>query len=895
MGKRKLESEGSDPSEAEPKPRKQSAKAKALLKPISEKSKTSTSKDFTVEVSLIGRCNPGVRKVLDRTCRIYSQVAQIASRLALYLVCDILQDENLSQVEQIESLKPLCAGKMQSLYKDCMNKIAGSGRPKLVKDDKFRTFCDEFRGTIPQPAVTEKTARIIESIASTMVKDTTKMIKERMDTKIKLWMKHQIRKASWDSLKSTMKVDEAKRWVHSLSLDIYKSVWKDEPYMPPKDLTEDLKRTSRDVYDKVRGWLELYRPGGEKELEVIKAKPPPPKKKSKGEPKERKISSILKLGLTAASFADSSRAINLWILHQINCDLAADGEHRRVVCQEHPGSSKEAKAARVSAIRRLPYWQQNVPASFTLLPQKKAHAVDFLHVSASVSENMLLQLPEISPEHSNTDFWWRDLIQLDDLGWEGADSEVEYAQKEKERCRGLLENPSGYCFRASRRACMMNSVPGRKPSGLARINGLALSQAHFNNMLNRREWYRDKGGNPPCYPVVLTGFRTNGRELHLILQKISHPAGTQGDAFVSRQRVHGFDVLDKRGFSNLGDEKGTEKGNKDEEEDNEDEEGKGKVDHNFDLNQKAGIFTQSSVIHGPTRVTVVDPGQIHPLAYATADVGVDPVDNDKVAQSVHFETEQDFHAVRGTEPSDIHKNWDEVVLDTKWKEDARDTKRQWEEYIEQFKGKSPHRSDGAQILNEKRMAHLSVEGRNWKKIEVLLNGHATETTTMTRRDLAWKRKRMRKRWIRDWALKHKRKGVQLLCYGNGGCWGRGHRKVPTKQIIRNAANIIPVLVLDEWGTSSRCPNCRSPDKLERKTIEEQNPPDETTAPQVSQGGNEAMKEMEPDKDLRVERCTHCERVWKHDEVSVVNLVHVARAVLLKEERPKWLQRKRKID
>ena len=38
------------------------------------------------------------------------------------------------------------------------------------------------------------------------------------------------------------------------------------------------------------------------------------------------------------------------------------------------------------------------------------------------------------------------------------------------------------------------------------------------------------------------------------------------------------------------------------------------------------------------------------------------------------------------------------------------------------------------------------------------------------------------------------------------------------------------------------------------TIEEQDPPDETTAPQVSQGGNEAIKEMEPDKDLRVERC-----------------------------------------
>ena len=37
------------------------------------------------------------------------------------------------------------------------------------------------------------------------------------------------------------------------------------------------------------------------------------------------------------------------------------------------------------------------------------------------------------------------------------------------------------------------------------------------------------------------------------------------------------------------------------------------------------------------------------------------------------------------------------------------------------------------------------------------------------------------------------------------------------------------------------------------------------------------------------------KVWKHDEVLVVDLVHVARAVLLKEERPKWLQRKRKSD
>ena len=92
-------------------------------------------------------------------------------------------------------------------------------------------------------------------------------------------------------------------------------------------------------------------------------------------------------------------------------------------------------------------------------------------------------------------------------------------------------------------------------------------------------------------------------------------------------------------------------------------------------------------------------------------------------------------------------------------------KEQWDAYIKQFTGKetSPVRGDGAQILRERLESHLEIEGSNWQTIQVLQNDEETldnqDKGPMLRRDESLKRKRLRKRWIRQWALDHKTSGV----------------------------------------------------------------------------------------------------------------------------------------
>ena len=87
--------------------------------------------------------------------------------------------------------------------------------------------------------------------------------------------------------------------------------------------------------------------------------------------------------------------------------------------------------------------------------------------------------------------------------------------------------------------------------------------------------------------------------------------------------------------------------------------------------------------------------------------------------------------------------------------------------------------------------------------------------SMHRRDLALKRKRSRVAWTRGWGKHLRQQGVNLIAFGNGQCNARGHRKMPTKQVIQHLASVIGVLVIDEFGTSSRCPTCKSTTKLTR--------------------------------------------------------------------------------
>ena len=141
--------------------------------------------------------------------------------------------------------------------------------------------------------------------------------------------------------------------------------------------------------------------------------------------------------------------------------------------------------------------------------------------------------------------------------------------------------------------------------------------------------------------------------------------------------------------------------------------------------------------------------------------------------------------------------------------------------------------------------------------------------------------------------------MQLIAFGNGQCSARGHRKVPTKQIIRHQASILLVMVVDEFGTSSRCPECKHIAKL--KSSRKQNTClTHITTPQVSQGDiSSQLQSMNPSDedniyitDTRIETCQNpaCRKVWNHDEVSVVNLAHVICAMLQGRERLIWLDR-----
>ena len=157
-------------------------------------------------------------------------------------------------------------------------------------------------------------------------------------------------------------------------------------------------------------------------------------------------------------------------------------------------------------------------------------------------------------------------------------------------------------------------------------------------------------------------------------------------------------------------------------------------------------------------------------------------------------------------------------------------------------------------MKEEIETHLRMEVSNGQTIEVPQNDEETfdnqENMSVIRRDESLKRKRLRKRLIRQRTLNHERSGVQLVCCGNDRGDGREHRKVPKNRLIREAGNVLPVLVINEFGTSFRCPDCKLPD-MDHETI------GQPTTPQVSQDGNKAVHAST--KENRIERCAHCSR------------------------------------
>jgi hypothetical protein len=104
--------------------------------------------------------------------------------------------------------------------------------------------------------------------------------------------------------------------------------------------------------------------------------------------------------------------------------------------------------------------------------------------------------------------------------------------------------------------------------------------------------------------------------------------------------------------------------------------------------------------------------------------------------------------------------------------------------------------------------------------------------------------------------------------------GRGYRGYAKKGITRACASSylpggkrVRVCVFNEAYTSSRCPSCKTTQKMK------------------SQRGDSETTEV---KDTRMEVCINCDKKWPHDVVSIVNMLYIASCDLTDEDRPSWL-------
>ena len=127
-------------------------------------------------------------------------------------------------------------------------------------------------------------------------------------------------------------------------------------------------------------------------------------------------------------------------------------------------------------------------------------------------------------------------------------------------------------------------------------------------------------------------------------------------------------------------------------------------------------------------------------------------------------------------------------------------------------------------------------------------------------------------------------GVKVVCVGTGNVnAAKGHATVPTKKFIRRCGNVCCTVPINEFGTSSRCPECRDGTKVVRADRQKK---DRVTP---SQRDHREGIVSESTDDGRMEQCFECGKEWEHDKISTVNMLHIARHMLCGLARPEWLK------
>lgn len=166
-------------------------------------------KEFTVCVSLIGRMNPDARCVMDEICRYMSQVAQVASRMSAHWIASVLDNKDCTREEKLKRLGKTFIDSEKSqnannpgskLFIQAMTYIRTGKKTQQKGSIMEPSEVDEFEQLFPTKTWNKdewKLTDVQTNVSSTMVSDLKRLMKERLNAKLPLWVRHRLRKLAW--------------------------------------------------------------------------------------------------------------------------------------------------------------------------------------------------------------------------------------------------------------------------------------------------------------------------------------------------------------------------------------------------------------------------------------------------------------------------------------------------------------------------------------------------------------------------------------------------------------------------------------------------------------------------------------------------------------------------
>ena len=285
-------------------------------------------------------------------------------------------------------------------------------------------------------------------------------------------------------------------------------------------------------------------------------------------------------------------------------------------------------------------------------------------------------------------------------------------------------------------------------------------------------------------------------------------------------------------------------------------------------------------IRRPLIICVVDPGQINILSYATVCISADAV----VTIDSGFVTEEAYHA--GMPHARRLQAYEEE------RRRAPHGNPDYARAIANLRLQTKKTADLHRFIAfvEVAIAHcgaIFAESHSFTKKELLMRCHQERRQTIDRivREICFKRPA-----VLAYAAANNLPSshVSLVFFGNGATRAaRGRRPAPTKRFARAFSRIVPTIVVDEFRTSSRCPVCKeaSPHRLFSMRID-----DDAPGPMPEEGNHGHSFVTSHTRDRRWEFCMVCEAMYRHDKVSLLNLLEIALAMLNGAPRPAYLSR-----